>query len=70
MTRQEAEEKFNTMFWKHMSYKEKVKFQTNEDMLCMPIGVYMEALENVLNRPVYTHEIIDPKLKEEINNVV
>ena len=50
-----------------MSYKEIAKFQINEERLCVPFDVYQKAVEKTLNRAVFTHELIDPKLKEEIN---
>ena len=70
MTRQEAIEKYNSKFWLTMTHKEIAKFQINENRLCVPFDVFHEAIEFTLGRPVFTHELIDPKLKEAINNVV
>lgn len=42
--------------WKAMSLQERAIFQMEQDMLCMPFGVFHEAVEKTLRRPVYTHE--------------
>jgi hypothetical protein len=39
-----------------MSYRELAEFQINQEMLCMPFSVFHEAVEEVLGRPVWTHE--------------
>lgn len=33
-----------------------VRFQLFQRLLCMPFGRFHEAMEKVLNRPIYTHE--------------
>ena len=43
-------------FWKELTYKDRAKFQLFEPLLCMPFGVFHEAVEKTLGRPVYTHE--------------
>jgi hypothetical protein len=42
--------------WKEWTPEEIVKFQLFTDRLCMPFDVFQEAVETVLNRPVWTHE--------------
>lgn len=43
-----------------------VRFQLFQQKLCMPFSVFHEAIEKVLNRPVYTHEFafMDNLVKE------
>lgn len=56
MTKEEAIKLFKSEFWKDLSYKEIAIFQLFEDRLCMPFGIFHEAIEKTLNRPVFTHE--------------
>lgn len=56
MTRDEAIALHDSKFWEAMSYEERAKFQLFEPLLCMPFGVFHEAIEKTLGRPVYTHE--------------
>lgn len=42
--------------YKDWTYEQIVRFQLFQDKLCMPFSVFHEAIEKVLNRPVYTHE--------------
>lgn len=56
MTKEEAIKLHDSGFWKDMSYEERAKFQLFEPLLCMPFGVFHEAVEKALGRPVYTHE--------------
>jgi len=42
--------------YKGMSYQEIAEFQINQEKLCMPFGVFHEAIEKTINRPVFTHE--------------
>lgn len=56
MTREEALKLYETKFWENISHKEIVEFQLFERRLCMPFSVFHKAVEEVLERPVYTHE--------------
>jgi hypothetical protein len=56
VSREEAIALYDSGFWKEMDYKERAKFQLFEKLLCMPFGVFHEAVEKALGRPVYTHE--------------
>lgn len=60
-TKEEAEKLFKSKFWEKMSKKEIAMFQLHEPLLCMPFDIFHEALESVLNRPVYTHEFAYPE---------
>ena len=68
MTRDEALALLKTEFWKDMTAKEIALFQIFEDRLCMPFGVFHEAVEQALERPVWTHEfgLNRDGLKEEL----
>lgn len=56
MTKDEAIALAGSHFWEHLSYEEIAKFQLAEKKLCMPFGIFHEAIEKALGRPVYTHE--------------
>jgi len=56
MTKDEAVALYDSNFWEKMNYKERAMFQMFEPLLCMPFGVFHEAVEKTLGRPVYTHE--------------
>jgi hypothetical protein len=56
MTREEAIALHDSGFWKDMTYEERARFQLFERKLCMPFGVFHEAIEKALGRPVYIHE--------------
>lgn len=73
----------NKMYLK-MTHEEIVRFQLFQKNLCMPFSVFHEAIEKVLDRPVYTHEFglnyeglvkeylgeQDPPTFEEIINLI
>jgi len=44
-------------FWKTMSVKDLALFQLEVKKLCMPFSVFHKAIEEALNRPVWTHEM-------------
>lgn len=47
---------YESKFWEQMSFRDRAMFQMFEDLLCMPFGVFHEAVEKALGRPVFTHE--------------
>lgn len=57
MTKAQALALFHSSFWLELSAYDRAKFQLFEDRLCMPFGVFHEALEEALDRPVMTHEL-------------
>ena len=66
LTLGEAKEKFKSGWWENKIAREIVDFQLYEDRLCCPFGIFHGALEQVLGRPVFTHEFADSKaLREE-----
>lgn len=56
MDKKQALKLYESEFWKDLSDEQIAKFQLFEDKLCMPFGVFHQAIEKVLKRPVYTHE--------------
>ena len=56
MTREEAITLYESKFYEEMSSHDIALFQLSEDRLCMPFDVFHEAIEYVLDRPVWTHE--------------
>lgn len=56
MTEEQAIKLAETRFWEEMTYEQRARFQLVEKRLCMPFGVFHEAIEKTLGRPVFTHE--------------
>lgn len=56
MTKEEAIALYDSGFWESMSYEDRAMFQLWEERLRMPFGVFHEAVEKALSRPVWTHE--------------
>ena len=56
MTQEQAVKLYESKFWEGMSFRERAVFQMNEKRLCMPFGVFQEAVEKAIGRPVWTHE--------------
>jgi hypothetical protein len=57
MTKEQAINLYNSEFYKELTDYEKVKFQLFEKRLCMPFSIFHEAIEKVLGRFVYPHEL-------------
>ena len=56
VTKKEAIAIAESKVWKKWSDDEVVRFQLFQNRLCLPFSRFHEAVEKVLNRPVYTHE--------------
>jgi len=56
LTREQAIALGESEFWKAMSHRDIAMFQLSEPLLCMPFGVFHEAVEKALGRSVWTHE--------------
>lgn len=53
--------------WEPMTHRERAEFQMEQTLLCMPFGVFHEAMEKALNRPVWTHEFAErDRLRQEL----
>ena len=56
LTQKEAVSVYDSGVWKNWSNEEIVKFQLFQDRLCVDFSRFQEAMQNVLGRPVFTHE--------------
>ncbi len=56
ITKEIAKQLFESKFWEEMTLRERAEFQLFQPLLCMPFGIFHEAIEKTLGRPVYTHE--------------
>lgn len=66
MTTHEAIAMGQTEWWKGKTAHEIVRFQLFETFMCMPFGDFHGAVEEVLGRPVWTHEFAYPEhLRDE-----
>jgi len=45
-------------FWKDMTYRQRAEFQLNTVEMCMPFGVFLEAVREALGRPVFDFELV------------
>lgn len=69
MTKVEAIALYESKFWEAMDFEQRAMFQLWEEKLCMPFGVFHEAISKALRRDVYTHEFAsgnNDALKEEL----
>jgi hypothetical protein len=57
MTREEAIKLAKTEWWKYTDAETIVAFQLYEEKLCMPFTDFHKAIEKVLGRPVFSHEL-------------
>lgn len=46
--------------WLPMTLKERAIFQLRQDRLCMPFSTFHEAISELLEREVWTHEFARP----------
>jgi len=56
---------YNSKWWEGKTAKEIVDFQLYEKRLCVEFSVFHKAIEEVLGRPVFTHEFADQKALQE-----
>lgn len=66
VTQEQAISLHDGKFYEGLTAREKVEFQLFQDRLCMPFGVFHQATEEVLGRPIFTHEFAfrDSMIKE------
>ncbi len=55
-TEQEAIAFAESECWEGLSLRQRASLQMYQRLLCMPFGVFHEAIEKTLGRPVFTHE--------------
>jgi hypothetical protein len=56
LTREQAIAIAESKVWENWNDEQVVRFQLFQKYLCMPFDRFHQAIEKVLNRPVYTHE--------------
>lgn len=56
LTEKQAIAMVKSKVWKNWTNEQIVRFQLFQDRLCMPFGRFHEAMEEVLGRPIWTHE--------------
>ena len=61
LTKEQAVDLYTSGKWETMSHMEIVKTQLYTERLFVPFDVFHEAVETVLERPVYTHEFANAK---------
>ena len=54
--REAAVRMYNSNWWEGLGHREIAGFQLFVGELCCPFGVFHEAVEESLGRPVFTHE--------------
>ena len=56
LTREQAIAFGDNKLYEGMTSRQIAEFQMEQDLLCVPFDVFHRAMEEVLGRPVYTHE--------------
>ena len=56
LTQEQAIELYDSGVWKNWTDEQVVRFQLFQDRLCVDFARFHEAMEKVLDRPVWTHE--------------
>lgn len=56
LTKEEAIAFCDSKVYENWTYRQIAEFQMEQDLLCVPFGVFHEAIEKTLGRPVFTHE--------------
>lgn len=56
MTKEQAIALAESKFWETLTPRQIAEFQMAEPLLCMPFGVFQDAVEKTLGRSVFTHE--------------
>ncbi len=70
LSKQKAISLYESKEWEKWSNLEIVAKQLYTEKLFLPFEIFHEAIEIVLNRPVYTHEFAQPEsLKKEFEKI-
>ena len=56
LTEEQAIAFYDNKCYEGMSNRQIAEFQIEQDRLCVPFDMFHKAIENTLNRPVFTHE--------------
>lgn len=65
ISKEEAVDIANTDWWREVSLGEAARIQLHQDKLIMPFSKFHEGMEELLGRPVWTHEFAIPGLLQE-----
>lgn len=66
LTKEQAIAFANSKEYENWTHDQIVRFQLFQRLMCMPFDKFHEAIEAVLDRPVFTHEFADSdSLKRE-----
>lgn len=57
LTKEQAKKVAESEVWKDWTDEEIVRFQLFQERLCMDFSKFHEAVEKILGRPVFTHEL-------------
>lgn len=60
LTKAEAVAFYDSGEWRSWSAEQIAELQLFQDLLCVPFDVFHKAVEEVLGRPVWTHEFASP----------
>jgi len=67
LTKEQAKRFYDSKVWESWTDRQIVEFQLFQDRIALPWSGFREAIEKVLNRPVYTHEFaFADLLKQEL----
>ena len=56
LTKDQAKRFYDSQIWESWTHHQIVEFQLFQKKLAIPFSKFHEAMEQILNRPVYTHE--------------
>lgn len=71
LTSEQAKQIYASRVWETWSIEKTAKFQLYQDCLCVPWSVFQNAVSDVLDRPVYTHEFANPdNLRREMEGIL
>ena len=56
LTREQAISLYDSGVWKEWTAEQVVSFQLFQEKLCMEFSYFQKCIQDVLGRPVYTHE--------------
>ncbi|MBW4460507.1 MAG: hypothetical protein KME47_09740 [Nodosilinea sp. WJT8-NPBG4] len=56
---------FESSWWEDFTHEQAAFLQFHQDKLCMPFGLFHKYFENLIGRPVYSHEFASKRLLQE-----
>ena len=62
ITKEQSIKIFESGQWREWSHEQRAYFQIKQERLAMPFGEFQMAVQEVLGRPVWTHEFAAPDL--------